>query len=85
MTSKKTPSNRKNKREIALDSHNIRMLLIRQALQLKALKRQNENLKHKILLMESANKGVYKFFYKLAYGCEVILNAIRNALGRKQQ
>jgi len=72
MSSKKTPSN--TFRDI--HSYKIRRIIIVQSLQIKSLKRENDRLDNKIQRMEATNKGMYKFFFKLAYGCEVILRLI---------
>ena len=80
MTSKKTPSNRLRD----LHDQKLRRIVLIQGLQLRSAKRENERLRHKIKIMEAANSGSYKFFYKLAYTCEVILNFIRKPFRRNK-
>ena len=81
MTSKKTPTNRLRD----LNSQKIRRILIVQNLQIRSLQRENDRLKQKICIMESAHTGPYKFFYKLAYACEVILNLVSKPFRRRKK
>jgi len=79
MSSKKTPS---NGRQVELYGQKLRRMLIIQNLQIRSLKRECQHLKNKIKVMEQTNQGSYRFFYKLAYGCEVILNYVRKLFRR---
>ena len=81
MTSKKTPT---NKRLASLSNSKIKRIILIQGLQIKSLQRENEQLRKKIEIMESAYKGPYKFFYKLAYACEVILRLVRKPFRRNK-
>ena len=79
MSSKKTPSNTNH---VVLHDQKMRRVLIIQNLQIRSLKRENQHLKRQIQIMKQAHEGSYKFFFKLAYGFEVILNSIRNLFRR---
>ena len=81
MSSKKTPS---NKRILDLNNAKIRRIILVQSLQIKSLQRENQNLRNKVVLVEGTIKGPYKFFYKLAYACEVILNIVKSPFRRKE-
>jgi len=82
MTSKKTPS---NKRLVNLNNSKIKRIILVQSLQLKSLQRENEYLRKKIETMRAAHKGPYKYFYKLAYACEVIFRIVRKPFRRKEK
>ncbi len=74
MSSKKTPSNTS---PVVLHDQKMRRVLIIQNLQIRSLKRENQHLRQQIQIMKQAHEGPYKFFFKLAYGFEVILNSIK--------
>ncbi len=81
MSNKKTPS---NERQATLHAQKMRRLLIIQDLQIRSLKRENRHLKRQLQVIAQAQQGSYKFFFKLAYGFEVILNSIRNLFRRNK-
>lgn len=76
--SKTTPSRRIRD----LDERKLRRVVLIQGLQLKAITRENKDLRDKIQLMESIHSGPFKFFLKLAYTCEVILRSIKRLFRR---
>ena len=81
MSNKKTPS---NERQATLHFQKMRRFLIIQDLQIRSLKRENKRLERKLQIIEQAQQGSYKFFFKLAYGFEVILNSIKNLFRRNK-
>lgn len=81
MSNKKTPS---NKRILDLNSTKIRRIILVQSLQIKSLQRENQHLRNRVKLAEGTLNGPYKFFYKLAYACEVILNIVKSPFRRKE-
>ena len=76
--SKTTPSRRIRD----LDEKKLRRVVLVQGLQIKALTRENKSLRDKIELIEDIHTGPFKFFFKLAYACEVILNSVKRFLRR---
>ena len=77
--SKMTPS---NKNQVELYGQKLRRMLIIQNLQIRSLKRECRHLRNQIRVMEQTRQGSYRFFFKLAYGCEVILNCMRKLFRR---
>ena len=77
-----TPSNRSRE----LSEKKLRRIVILQGLRIRSLERENARLLRKLKLIDSTIDGkLYKFFYKLAYACEVILKTVSKPFRSKKK
>jgi len=79
--SKKTPTNRLKH----LDEAKLRRYIVHQHFRIKHLKTQNELMERQLRRAFGTNRGIFKFFYKLALVCDGILNAVSILFSKRRR